>query len=169
MKIDQISQQTSTQKQELDSYDKGYAFEQFIISLFNEKKFVLKKWRCSKKITRWFDFLDASYPDLEMVFTGRKKYLFAVECKWQSKFRDGKLFWAKSHQIPKYERFQRKYGIPVFIAIGVGGEPGNPEKLFVTPLQNISGSIEVFEHELMRYERKPNHRFFYDTVQLKLF
>jgi hypothetical protein len=106
---------------------------------------------------------------LELVFVGARHYRFAVECKWRKEFIAGKIEWAKDKQICVYEDFQHQNRIPVFIAIGIGGEPSNPEKLFVTPLDNISGSTEVYESELIPYKRKPTHRFFYNTVQLKLF
>lgn len=59
--------------------------------------------------------------------------------------------------------------MPVFIVIGIGGTQSNPEKLFVTPLDNIKTYVEVYEHQLIEYKRNPTHKFFYDTIQLKLF
>ena len=58
--------------------------------------------------------------------------------------------------------------IQVFIAIGIGGEPSNPEKLFITPLDHISMYTEVFESHLIRYKRNPKQRFD-DSEQLSLF
>lgn len=153
----------------LDSYEKGYLFESYIIKLFNEEYFKLDKWRKSQKTNERFSLLTHYYPDLELIFSGSKKYKFAVECKWRQEFIDGKIRWAEERQISRYESFERKYGIYVFVAIGIGGEPSGPEKLFVTPLANISKHTEVYESQLIPYKRKPTRRFFYDTVQIKLF
>lgn len=152
-----------------DYYDVGRAFEKFIIGLFNQRNFHLKSYNEARKR---FDYSDnLSNPDLEMelVFTGTKKYRFAVECKWRKEFKEGKIEWANSFQICSYEEFQITRNMPVFIAIGIGGEPSNPEKLFVTPLDYISRYIEVYESELIPFKRKPTHKFFYDYRQLTLF
>lgn len=153
-----------------DNYEKGRAFEDFIIRLFNERSFHLKEWRKSEKFPDSNLPLDHADPDLEMelVFSGARKYRFAVECKWRKEFRDGKIEWATSRQICTYEDFQRGYRIPVFVAIGVGGEPDNPEKLFVTPLDNIRDYTEVCESYLIPFRRRPTRRFFYDIRQLRL-
>ena len=109
-------------------------------------------------------------PDLEFAFCGKQNQSrFAIECKWRKQFVNGKIEWAKKHQIDNYLDYQNKNRIPVFIAIGVGGEPSLPEKLFVTPISNISQFPDVFEHQLIVYKRNTSHRFFYDAKQLKLF
>ncbi|MFL5739268.1 MAG: hypothetical protein ACJ75B_03550 [Flavisolibacter sp.] len=153
----------------LDTYEKGYLFEEYVIELFNKEFFNLVKWRKSQRTNDRLALLTSSYPDLELIFAGKNKYKFAVECKWRKEFYAGKITWAEVKQINSYETFEYKYRIPVFVAIGIGGEPCNPKKLFVTPLCNISGNIEVHESNLIPYNRKPTRRFFYDTVQLKLF
>ena len=103
-----------------------------------------------------------------MIF-GRGKYRFAIECKWRKKFNNGKITWASNRQICSYEDFENQERIPVFVAIGIGGEPDNHVKLFITPLRNICNSGEVYEQNLIPYSRKPTHKFYYDTIQLKLF
>lgn len=154
-----------------DNYEKGKAFEQYIINLFNQHSFQWKKWRESKKFTDQFLPTDHYNPDLEMelVFTGAKKYRFAVECKWRKEFKEGTITWASNSQICSYQIFQSQARMPVFIAIGIGGQPSSPEKLFVTPLDNISQHNYVHELQLIPFKRKPTNRFFYDIRQLKLF
>jgi hypothetical protein len=65
--------------------------------------------------------------------------------------------------------FERSLNVPVFIAIGIGGRPSNPRKLFVTPLREICDIPIVSESQLMPFKRKTSRRFFYDTVQTMLF
>lgn len=164
-------QAASKQKSEQNGYEKGERFEQFIIKLFNEHFFYLKKWRKSEKFTDSCLSFDHWNPDLEMelVFTGARKYRFAVECKWRKEFRDGKIDWARNDQICAYRMFQDQVRIPVFVAIGIGGEPDSPEKLFLTPLNNIHMHSELYETALIPFKRKPTHKFYYDAQQLKLF
>jgi len=151
-----------------DSYEKGFLFEQFIVMLFNERHFHLQEWRQSKKVDDISTLINHGNPDLELIFSGSKKYRFAVECKWKAEFKDGKIEWASKSKIDRYTKFENEKRIPVFVAIGIGGEPSNPEKLFVTPLCNISNQSEVYESALIPYSRKPSRRFFFDTVQLRL-
>lgn len=163
-----ITHQPTQKVHEPDSYEKGRLFEEFIIKLFNERHFKLAKWRkAAKSIDRSF-LNDSSNPDLELIFTGSRKYHFAVECKWRKEFVEGKISWATDYQICSYDCFENCRRMPVFIAIGIGGDPWNPEKLFVTPLCNINMYTEVYESDLIPYKRKPTNRFFYDTVQLRL-
>lgn len=152
-----------------DSFKEGALFEDYIRRLFNERSFHLKKWRKSEKFADNIFLPDHSYPDLEMIFEGKGKHRFAVECKWRKKFKEGKIKWADDSQIAIYQKYQKEFNIPVFIAIGIGGEASNPEKLFVTPLRNIDSHRDVYESDLLLYKRKPANKFFYDTVQLKLF
>jgi len=151
------------------SLEKGHAFEDYIVNLFNEQNFQLLNWRSDKIATNGVIPQSNSFPDLEYVFMGNKRHRFAVECKWRKRFIGGKIEWATHYQIQTYEKYEKENRIPVFIAIGVGGECSNPAKLFVTPLCNISKYTEVFESQLILYKRKPTQKFFYDTKQLRLF
>jgi hypothetical protein len=152
------------------SYEKGWLFEKFIKELFNEKSFELIKWREAKKYHDDSIPGDHCYPDLEIMFGKYRKYKFAVECKWKQNFGKGEyITWATKSQIEKYKEFENYRRIQVFVAIGIGGAPDNPEKLFVTPLCNIETKRRIKESDLLVYKRKPTHRFFYDTCQYKLF
>lgn len=152
-----------------ECYEKGYQFEKYVKQLFNEHSFELYKWRKSQRNPQDLFSSDYYNPDLELYFKGSRKHWFAVECKWRQEFVNGRITWAKQSQISAYLRFQGSSRIPVFVAIGIGGEPSNPDKLFVTPLNNIWMNTDVFESELIPFKRRPQSRFFYDTVQLMLF
>jgi|SRR6185436_18082924 len=155
---------------QLDPYEKGRQFEQFIKELFNQDNFNVIKWRKSEKLEDKVLLEDCVNPDLELIFGRYSKHHFAVECKWRKEFnKHGKITWAERYQICNYRNFENQFRIPVFIAIGIGGEASRPEKLFVTPLRNIEMYTEVYETDLIPYKRKPTRGFFYDTVQLKLF
>jgi len=150
-------------------YEQGRLFEEYVKNLFNLDSFKIKKWRRSRLIPTDTFIGGLGDPDLELIFVGKNQHPFAVECKWKSYFYKGKIEWARQDQIDKYLDFERKNAMPVFIAIGIGGSPNNPEKLYVTPLCNISGNTEVSKYQLITYKRRPTQRFFYDTVQLRLF
>ena len=92
-----------------------------------------------------------------------------MECKWREKLRDSKIAWADEDQIDRYINFQSSRNITVFVVIGVGGQPGSPEKVYVTPLDEIRGSCEVGEEQLREYRRRQGSKFYYDYRQLWLF
>jgi len=163
------TQQAVKQVSEPDSFEKGGLFEEYIKMLFNERHFKVKEWRKSEKFANGFLPFGHCLPDLELIFMGKREYSFAIECKWKKEFRGGKIKWADEKKIRIYKQFQREKRMIVFIAIGIGGEPSNPGKLFVTPLDKICMDTEIHESDLMKYNRKPTRRFFYDTVQLRLF
>jgi hypothetical protein len=147
---------------------KGYLFELYIRKLFNERNFKVLDHRNS--LATGDKQLPASYfslPDLELLFIRNNTYRLAVECKWRQK--SFQLTPKEQEKIRKYKKYQREENITVFIAIGIGGEPSNPEKLFVTPLDYISNFSQIEEGDLIEFKRKPTRSFFYDTVQMKLF
>ncbi len=156
-------------KRSLKSFEKGRLFEEYVKSLFNPAGFNLKRWRKSEPQAVDTFNGELSYPDLELIFVGRKDRPFAVECKWRREFNKGRIKWAKDFQIAKYEEFQNKTAMPVFIAIGVGGTPKSPERLFVTSLVELSRCTYVCEAQLKRYNRNPRRKFYYDPRQMKLF
>jgi hypothetical protein len=123
-----------------ESFIKGYLFEEYIRKLFNDRNFKVLDWRNSlvagnKQLPRSYFAL----PDLELLFVRDKIYRFAVECKWrQHSYPGAKIDWARENEIQTYVRYQQEQNIRVFVAIGIGGEPSNPEKLFVTPLDHTA-------------------------------
>ncbi len=154
----------------LDNFNKGGLFEEYVVALFNKLHFKITDWKKSEKLEDSFLLSTYAQPDIEfLLFLGRNRYRFAVECKWRNNFNNGVIKWASSFQICSYEDYEYSNGIPVFVVIGIGGEPSNPEKLFVTPLCNIAHSEFVYEHELIPFNRHPRHKFYYDPIQLALF
>lgn len=154
----------------IDSYEIGRLFEEYVISLFNKDSFWLLDWQMSKKRTE-YSHLDLNYPDLYLLFQGKKQYRFAVECKFAKSFqKDGQIKWATDSAIKSYKRYQAEFNIPVFVVIGVGGEAGAPEKLFVMSLYEICNNNYVQESNLRPYKpKRTTQQFLYDTIQLKLY
>src|SRR5690606_16745806 len=92
---------TSTNVTQVENYKKGELFEEYIIKLFNKEFFKLMEWRKSTHFENGQITGDLWNPDIEMdlVFTRRRRYTFAVECKWRKEFKDGKISWAREEQI----------------------------------------------------------------------
>ena len=155
---------------------KGDMFERYIISLFtknnrpNKTYFTVENWtRDINKNDTGVEVISNQYPDLIMCYN-RKEY-FAVECKWRKGFyysqdREGAILkWSYYDQIKRYEEFQKDKKIPVFIVIGVAGDPNNPKKMYCLPLSKAKYP-ELFPSYLKDYERDPKKPFFWKNGDL---
>jgi hypothetical protein len=97
---------------------------------------------------------------------GKLRETFAVECKWRKGFVQGRklgLEWATDRQIQNYLNFAQAKGIPVFVIIGVGGEPDDPEEIYIVKLEYLKLPYVTAEY-LARFLRKnKGPDFYYDN------
>ncbi len=136
-----------------DNYIIGHAFEDYIVTLFSKRSFKLIEWRSDKKASNGVFPFSCCWPDLEFETAGRKRKRFAIECKWRKSFYYSGIDWATNSQILKYREYQKQNNIFVYVAIGVGGLPSNPEMLFITPLDHIYMYPRVFRSHLFPFKR----------------
>ena len=66
----------------------------------------------------------------------------------------------------RYNAYSRSNRIPVFVVVGVGGSPKNPETMFCIPL-NDAKYPEIFPSVFEKYERDPGKTFFWRDGMLK--
>ena len=88
-------------------------------------------------------------PDILFEFNLKNEIrLFSVECKWRKKLNNNGVEFAYESQLARNRKYETEKNIPVYIAIGIGGEASNPEHLFLIPLKNGSvGATPIwFEH-----------------------
>lgn len=138
-----------------EEYMKGREFEDFVLSLFDlhdGDDLVLQEWQGDKKLGL-LSPENNSNPDF--VFRYGRRH-FAVECKWRERLSKdiGETLFQK-RKLDDYMTFSSRRRIPVTIVLGVGGDPGNPESLYVIPLKDVEGilshsdSIELYRNESM--------------------
>jgi hypothetical protein len=149
---------------------KGSRFEAYVVTKFSRKYFRVLYWRGDKNINGVYAESDKN-PDLEMEFRlGENRTRFAVECKWR-KQRFGKkscVLWAKNRQIMNYNDYSRSRTIPVFVIIGVGGSPDDPEDVYIIPLSRLKYPYATMDY-LQQFRRSDIHRdFFFDADRLVL-
>jgi len=114
-------------------YWKGTRFEQYVSTLFPEPNFVVvdRTRDVSKFLNRRVE--SDSHPDF--VFRNQKTGKnFAVECKWRGRWaydknREIGLWWNR-WQGDRYARYEKESGIPVHIALGIGGSPERPNEIY---------------------------------------
>ena len=93
-----------------------------------------------------------SFPDIICASTrGSETFEFAVECKYRSSMEGDIKILDSKKQLEKYQKYHREQRI-IFIALGLGGEPSRPEKVYIVPLMYIRGlfintkQLALFEH-----------------------
>ena len=145
-----------------ENEQKGQQFEGWVVEHFNKKYYKILEWRGDKFVNGRYAESNR-YPDLELEYDFKeKKGKIAVECKYRSEFVNDGLTWANAENIEIYNRYEEKSQIPVFVVIGVGGTPTNPDRVFVVPLKRLKYSFAKEEY-LQPFEKKDvNKNFFYD-------
>jgi hypothetical protein len=145
-----------------DSVEKGNLFEKYIISLFPREYYTLNEWR-SDKIHNGISPESNKNPDLEYERTNthHEKKIFAVECKYRSSTSDDKITIARKDQVKRYSNYSKAKNIPVYVVIGLGGTPSDPEKLYIIPLERISKEV-IHIKELQSYSIKKKSYLYYD-------
>jgi hypothetical protein len=146
--------------------EKGYSFEKYIVSKFNSSFFKLLEWQGDK-------FHNGVYaesiqnPDMVFATKGAEKK-FAIECKWRSGFINGKVEWANDQQLERYNRYLSENNLPVFIELGIGGEPSQPDEVYAIPLRKMKYSFATKDY-LQQFKRLDASRnFYYDQKEVSL-
>ena len=124
---------------------KGDDFEDYVIQLFGKHNDIRFVGKVSDYHKNGISALENFEPDLKFKY---KTAPFAVECKWRQSFGHGSISWAKDRQIKNYNDYQKNKKEKVYIALGVGGEPGKPEHLYLIPLSKLK--YETFKEDYVR-------------------
>lgn len=160
-------------KQVDPSKEKGNAFEKFIVERFNKRYFKLTFWAGDKFHKGQYDG-HACKPDLHYTFKLKEKEVkFAVECKFRSKWIVNEsnepqgVIWAKNQdKVQGYHDFSTQFGIPVFVALGIGGQADAPEEVYLIPLDKLTKPF-VSVQQLEEFKRKKaDGTFFFNADTL---
>lgn len=150
-----------------DEVLKGREFEDFVVAFFDlphNKKLTLKEWRGDKTLPGVYPE-NNSGPDLVLEYDGNP---FAIECKWRrhmSKDNEKELLPPDRQTV--FQQYSQEHSIPVFLLLGIGGLPSDPDSLHFVPLSKII-SIESLLRNTIRtaddileqvlpLQQKPNH------------
>jgi hypothetical protein len=141
---------------------KGIEFEKYIVQKFSKHYFTLLDWTGDKFVKGYYA-QSSLEPDLKMRFTLQQKSVdFAVECKYRSSFFNNGIDLEK-RKLEQYQKFAAEKKMPVFIVLGVGGSPNEPQELFVIPLEQIE--TNVLDRTFLTAFKKANPKanFFFDA------
>ncbi len=131
---------------------KGRKFEEFIVSLCPDKScFTLLSWRSDKACGDRYP-VDSLMPDLHFQFRFDKfEVEYYIECKFRSQLPNDTL--DLSTHIDRYRRMTESQKFHrLIIALGVGGQPDNPDTLYMIPDECIpdDGIIDIEDCEDFR-------------------
>ena len=147
-----------------ENHNKGVIFEQYVADLFAPSYFSL--YDCTRDNFKMFGRPVESdqNPDLTMrcILTNE---LFSIECKFRSSANNDKVNWARNDQIINYLSYAAKNRRPVFVVIGLGGSPDNPDRMFCLPIEEARYP-DLYLSMLRRYERNPSQKFFWKNGNL---
>jgi hypothetical protein len=129
------------------NYHKGLLFERFIENKFSEPEYICVDATkdLHKKLRRFVESdLNPDFVFKEKI-TGRS---FAVECKYRSFYKIGNLgdegVWWKKEQGERYLNYSRLKNYPVYVVIGIGGNPKSPKIISYIPIEIIQEKYSSF-------------------------
>jgi len=137
----------------------GELFEGFIVDCFDCKPwnlkstYILEKWTSDKSSRKGIYAQSNKEPDLQLRKKGSSQS-FLVECK----YRTSDNISLEASQLRRYKTFGVKNNMPVFLAIGTGGSPIDPEKVYLIPLNRV---------DIPDISNTPNHKELVDLNAVK--
>lgn len=143
---------------------KGRMFEKFVVRLTSDSsRFTHLNWSSDKSVDGIY-FLDTLMPDLYLrhrLDFGTVEYY--VECKYRSYLPDGTL--DISTQLNRYHRMiSANTKKELFVAIGLGGSPSNPEQFYVIPSRMINAGDVIQINHYTEYLCPPTPDGFNDYI-----
>lgn len=148
-------------------WEKGYDFEKYVSERFEKPYFKIKEWR-SDKYHKGVYAISNKYPDFEIEYSSKyHKLLFSVECKWRSGFENNYIKLGKEGKLKEYKEFSKEFRQEVFIVLGVGGIPRNPESVYIIPIFDLA-STTYTQQQIRKYLRYKKGNFFLNVDQMIL-
>ena len=131
------------------SYVRGDEFERYIrINLFPTANYALLHKNHDYFTSQDFSIESAKEPDFRFESI-KTEFEFYIEAKYRSRFYSGKLEWCKTYQLRRYQVINKS--VPLFIVLGVGGEPMSPAHVYLIPIKHIKYTV-FFHSYLRKYE-----------------
>lgn len=117
-----------------DELLKGREFEDHVLELLgvaDNDKLTLKEWRGDKSLPGIYPEGNSN-PDLVLEYDENP---FAVECKWRSHLpKDIEKELLPPVRMDSFQQFSTDRHMPVYLLLGIGGLPNDPDNLYFTRL-----------------------------------
>ncbi len=89
-------------------------------------------------------------------------WTFALECKFRQSSYNGQIELANERQFNHYLKFEKEKKMPVYIALGLGGNPGYPSELFLIPLKCLRNN-KISIESLSNFKKENQGQFYFDS------
>jgi len=136
----------------------GLDFEKYVVGLLPDDYKNLK-WTGDKFADGRFDERNLQ-PDIMFDIELNESHTVAIECKFRMTFYKDMLFVAKQAQLERYMEYEKENGVPVYIAVGVGGCGAHPEEMYLIPVRAIKYQFATREY-LKQFAREVDKKLFY--------
>lgn len=131
-----------------DELLKGREFEDHVLELLgvaNNDKLTLKEWRGDKSLPGIYPEGNSN-PDLVLEYDGRP---FAIECKWRSHMpKDISKELLPPDRVALFAKYSQKNKLPVFLLLGIGGLPSDPDLLYLVPVKENLSATDILNEEI---------------------
>lgn len=145
----------------------GEDFEKYIVTKFSQEYFTVKEWAGDKYVDGIFAE-NTQHPDILLELkTKSATAQVSVECKWRSSAFKGSVRFSYPEQLERYKRYELEKRTPVFIALGLGGKPQEPERLFIIPVKELE-KPSLSLKKLAAFEKEIGTMFFFNAREQAL-
>ncbi len=128
-----------------DELLKGREFEDYVLEqlgIANNDRLTLKEWRGDKSLPGIYPEGNSN-PDLVLEYDGRP---FAIECKWRSHLpKDISKELLPPDRVALFEEYAKEHHMPVYLLLGIGGLPSDPDKLYLSQLDMPDSVASIFK------------------------
>ena len=140
----------------------GKRWEDHVESLFKSRYFVVVEKTHSFE-TNASRFVESSNnPDFIFRYRPTGEH-FAVECKFRTGLNaDGQLVWSNPSQLRRYQDFEQRRKMPVFVVIGLMDYDSRGNVMFNIPL-SVAKYPVLYESVFSQYERPVDKSFFWGS------
>lgn len=122
--------------------EQSFAFEQFMTGKLNDYDYKLVEWRSEKFYGRRNQHVPGKpVLEFERKKSNNSERIFYIECRYFDEYRDNLVHLGRKRKIHQFKHYSSTTNKPVFVAIGVGGQPSDPENLYLIPVENIHYEI----------------------------
>jgi hypothetical protein len=131
-----------------DELLKGREFEDHVLELLgvaDNDKLTLKEWRGDKSLPGIYPEGNSN-PDLVLEYDENP---FAVECKWRGHLpKDIEKELLPPERMASFQQFSTERHMPVYLLLGIGGLPNDPDNLYFTRLDK-EFSLETLHNSII--------------------
>lgn len=136
-----------------DEVLKGREFEDHVLEFLDiahNDKLTLKEWRGDKSLPGIYPEGNSA-PDFVFEYNGKP---FAVECKWRNHLpKDIEKELLPPERLSSFQQFSTERRMPVYLLLGIGGLPNDPDNLYFTHLDEDFSLETLLNNDIPSKER----------------